>query len=269
MTMVRAGEAELFYEVIGSGSPVLMLHGLGLDHTYLRPWHDPLADVARLIYYDQRWNGRSARVGPSDHATWQADAIALLDQLGEQRSVVYGHSYGAWLALGLALRYPERVSGLILCGSSPAFDYADQVVASALARDPVAASALIGGFGAPVPSDTVFETLWREILPLYFAGEPRPDILANTIFSSRGFNAGIECLAGFTVEPQLSELRMPILLVTGKHDFITPPSQALRIAAGAPHAKFVELARSGHFPFVEEQTEYLQTIRDWLRSVAA
>src|ERR1051325_2922563 len=106
MTMVNG--VELFYETIGNGPPLLMLHGNGLDHTYLRPWHDALADRARVIYYDQRRSGRSERKGPSDHATHHADALALLDHLGVERATVYGHSYGSWLALGLAAAYPDR-----------------------------------------------------------------------------------------------------------------------------------------------------------------
>src|SRR5689334_6398695 len=66
----RVNGAELYFETVGQGAPMLVMHGLGLDHTYLRPWHDGLASQARLIYYDHRWNGRSTHAGPADHATW-------------------------------------------------------------------------------------------------------------------------------------------------------------------------------------------------------
>jgi proline iminopeptidase len=59
MSIANVNGANLFYEAIGDGPPILMLHGLGLDHTSLRPWHDELADQARVIYHDLRWNGRS------------------------------------------------------------------------------------------------------------------------------------------------------------------------------------------------------------------
>lgn len=261
--------AELYFETVGHGAPMLMMHGLGLDHTCLRPWHDELTSQARLIYYDHRWNGRSSHSGPTDHATWHADAAALLDDLGEARAVVYGHSYGAWLALGFALRYPERVAGLVLCAASPAFDYVPDVIAAAQARDPAAAARLIGGLSAPVESDEEFRQIWLDILPLYFFGPPRPEVLAHTRFSARAFAAGMQCLDGFTTVAQLPSIRAPVLVLTGAADFITPPAQGRRIVAGVPRGRHVELSASGHFPFVEENATYVDAIRAWLQDEVA
>jgi len=53
------------------------------------------------------------------------------------------------------------------------------------------------------------------------------------------------------------------LILTGRYDFITPPSQARRIAAIAPQATAIELENSGHFPYVEEPEAYFQAIRAW------
>jgi proline iminopeptidase len=264
MPTARVNGADLFYETIGSGAPLLMLHGNGLDHTYLRPWHDPLADRARVIYYDQRWNGRSERIGRADHATIHDDAIALLDQLGIDRATVFGHSYGSWLAQGLAARYPDRVDRLILCGTSPAFDYADEVVATAQARNPEAAAVLVNGLSpGGITSDAQLGEVWREIFPLYFTGAPRDELLANVKFSAQGFAKSMDALATFSMVDKLPSVTQPILVLVGRDDYITPPSQARRLASLAPHASVVEFARSGHFPFVEEQAAYLDSIRRW------
>jgi proline iminopeptidase len=264
MSVARVNGVELFYETVGEGEPLLMLHGNGLDHTYLRPWHDGIADHTRVIYYDQRWNGRSERKGPIDHATSHADALALLDHLGESRATVYGHSYGAWLALGFAARHPERVARLILSGTSPAFDYVPEVIANAQARDPVAASYLIEGLQHGVATDADLATIWQRILPLYFFGPPRPEILADVRFSARGFGDAMAALDGFSMVNQLPTMSMPILVLAGIADYITPPSQARRIASLAPNATVVELTKSGHFPFVEETAAYLDAIRRWV-----
>lgn len=261
--LANVNGVELWFESVGQGPAILMMHGLGLDHSYLRPWHDELP--ARVIYYDHRGNGRSTRTAPMDHAAWHADAAALLDHVGESRAIIYGHSYGAWLALGFALRYPERVSRLVLCAASPAFDYTDEVIANAQARDATAAAALLTGLATPTDSDAVFARLWREILPLYFYGPPRPEVLANTVFSAAAFARGLECLAGFSAVPRLATLAMPVLVLGGAHDFITPAAQGKRITDAVPHGRFVELAASGHFPFVEEPRAYLDAFTAWLR----
>ncbi len=55
-------DTELFYVEVGEGTPCLVIHpGLGLDHEESHPWHDPLDDAMRLVYYDHRGNGRSGR----------------------------------------------------------------------------------------------------------------------------------------------------------------------------------------------------------------
>ena len=264
MSTAHVNGVDLYYETAGSGEPFLMMHGgLGLDHSSLTPWHDALADRARLVYYDHRWNGRSGRVGPADMATWQRDAAALLDHLGVARATIVGHSYGAWIALGFAARYPERVERLILCGASPAFDYAPDL-ARQERTDPAAVKALLAGLATPPATDDELRELWRTILPLYFESTPPPELLARTHCSAAGYAHSSAALRGYSVVEQLPAMRMPMLVVVGTHDFITPPAQARRIAALAPDATVVELVRSGHFPFIEERDAYLAAIRSWL-----
>jgi len=264
MSVARVNGVDLFFEELGSGEPILIMHGLGLDHHYLRPWHDPLADRARVIYYDHRWNGASGRVGEPDHAMWHADAAALLDHLGVARATIYGQSYGAWLALGFAARYPERVTRLIVSNGSPAFDYPDVVMANAQKKDPAAAQVLGAAFAALPTDDAGLGNMWHQILPLYFKGPPRPEILDGTTFSAHGFALGMAALAGFSMVERLPAMRMPMLVLVGSDDYITPPEQAHRIAGLAPDVTVVELAASGHFPFVEEPAAYLAAIRSWL-----
>lgn len=257
--------ADLFYESSGDGVPMLVMHGVGLDHAYMRPSHEALADRHRVTFYDHRLNGRSTRTGAADRAIWTADAAALLDHLGTERAIIVGHSYGSWLGLEFALRYPERVHGLVLSGTAPAFDYLPEVIANAHARDPRRAARLLEGFSTPPASDEALGRVWADVLPLYFHGTPPPDLLADTLFSAVGFTASMTALAGFDLGPRLAELRAPVLVVAGRDDFIMPPARARRVADGASKGTYVELDASGHFPFVEQPTAYREAIRSWAR----
>jgi proline iminopeptidase len=116
--------ASIYFREIGRGQPIIVLHGgPDFDHGYLLPDLDRLANTFRLIYYDQRGRGRSAdQVRPEDVSL--ATDVADLDKVRQHfqlaSSAVLGHSWGTVLALEYALRYPTRVSHLILMNPGPA-----------------------------------------------------------------------------------------------------------------------------------------------------
>ena len=99
----------------GNGEPMLALHGLASSgHWYRRlaPW---LSDDFRIIAPDQRGHGTTTQA-PSgyDWQTLAEDAVRLLDHFGIERAVVLGHSWGGHVASNLAMRFPERVSRLVM-----------------------------------------------------------------------------------------------------------------------------------------------------------
>ncbi len=121
---IPVGKASLYSRDIGQGQPIIVLHGgPDFDHGYLLPDLDRLADAFRLIYYDQRGRGKSAdQVQPED-VTLASD-IDDVDKVRQhfqlESAALLGHSWGAVLALEYALRYPTRVSHLILMNPAPA-----------------------------------------------------------------------------------------------------------------------------------------------------
>lgn len=269
MGFVDCHGARLYFDRVGSGDLILTMHGgMGLDHTVFRPWHDELAQDHSIIYYDHRNNGRSqfGEIGGVD--CWQGDAAGMLDALGESSAVVLGHSYGAWLALGFAIRYPQRVRGLILSGAFAAFDYAPALVERLRKYDAKLAQRWLLTARRPPGTDTELRRRWLEFLPFYFHGPPRPAAFENVVYSSAAFRDGARCLRrSHSLLGELPALKVPLLLIVGQHDLITPPEQSQRIAAVAPVADVVELAHVGHFPFIEAATVYVGVIRDWLRTI--
>ena len=86
-----------------------------------------------LVYYDHRGNGRSGRP-PSETIIFEqlcSDADALRKHLGFEEVCVLGHSFGGFVALEYALRYPERISHLILLDTAPTLDYGAEIEANA------------------------------------------------------------------------------------------------------------------------------------------
>ncbi|MBW3630054.1 MAG: alpha/beta hydrolase [Gemmatimonadetes bacterium] len=273
--LITTNGTELFCAVHGTGTPMLLLHGgMGLDHSYFRPWLDPLGDEFELLYLDQRGNGRSARPAEwssVDHRTWVDDVEAVRAQLGHERIFLLGHSYGGFLAQEYALRYPERLAGLVLVATAAAFEHAEVMLANAAARaTPEVMDALARCLSGPAPDDEAVGNLWRAIFPLYFhASDERlmEEVSARIRFSAGAWNRSVfELMPTFDVGNRLSALQVPTLILSGRDDWIMPVDQAGEpLRRAIPDAEHVVFERSGHFPWMEEPDTFMAAIRDWLR----
>ncbi|MBM3944027.1 MAG: alpha/beta fold hydrolase [SAR202 cluster bacterium] len=262
----------LFYETLGEGKAVFFLHGgLGFDHTYFRPWIDPLSKKFRVVYYDHRGNGRSDgrdELAKVDHSTWIADLDALRDHLGFEKFVLVGHSYGGVLGLEYALRYQKRLAGLVLMTTLSAWDYWDVAVANAREKGGPAQVAAVKLMDKHVPSAEAFTKLGDDIISLYFKRyDPAigAKIKREGYASYQAYNRGfVECLPKFNVVSRLKDITAPTLVLAGRDDWITPVEQAERIQRGIKGSKLVVFEESGHFPFIEEQERYLRVLGDWI-----
>ena len=255
--------------------PALVLHGgLGWDHSYLTPWLDHFSDILDLVYYDHRGNGRSAR--PDDwsdvsHHTWVDDAEALRVSLGFDRALLFGHSYGSFLALEYAIRFPDRVAGLVLCSTAPAIDYFETAIANARRRATDAQfMTLMKAMGdAPPTTDAELRAHTECVLPIYLHAPDDPlasTLLADVRYSRDAFvHAMANCLPRFDLRNRLHELRVPTLIVSGAEDWLTPPDLGgARVSAAIPAATHLVFPRSGHFAFAEEPSAFQDALRAWL-----
>jgi 3-oxoadipate enol-lactonase len=118
--LIAVNDIELYYESHGSGAPLVMLGGLGLDVSEMGALAGPLAAWFRVIAVDNRGTGRSAKpAGPYSIEQMAADAAALMDRLDLARAHLLGISMGGRIAMALALARPERVDRLVLIATSP------------------------------------------------------------------------------------------------------------------------------------------------------
>jgi pimeloyl-ACP methyl ester carboxylesterase len=113
----------LYYEEVGSGEPVALVHGTLCDHTAWRPQTDALSAKYRAIAYSRRYAHPNNRQGDLMDSTVQnnaEDLSAFIDGLGLEKVHLVGHSYGGFIAAYFALKHPDKVGSLILANAAVA-----------------------------------------------------------------------------------------------------------------------------------------------------
>ncbi|WP_419906205.1 alpha/beta fold hydrolase [Hoeflea sp.] len=269
--IAHVNNIDLYYQTVGKGRPILLMHGgLGLDHTYLRPWFDVLSQTGQVIYYDHRGNGRSQAITAPDEIDFDvlvSDAAALVEALGHDRIVLIGHSYGGFIAQAFAAAHPDMLSGLVLLSTVPTMDY--QPTVSGTGEQMAAFGKL---FSQPMSSDAEFRETWRQVVQMYFRDydtETGDDLDARTRYSHMAWNAAVSMLSDFNMLEALPQIEVPTLVISGRHDPITPAGPGgERIAKLMPNATAITCESSAHYPFIEEETDVMSDIAAWIGKLA-
>jgi proline iminopeptidase len=282
---VAVNETELYFDVEGTEfviasdglrrrPTIVALHGgPGFDQGYLRPGLAPLGRLAQILYVDLRGQGRSAPAALETCTLEQMadDVAALCMTLGIERPVLFGHSAGGFVALHLAIRHPALAAGLILCGTSPTLAPTNDGLPSppslAERAGPEAAAIASRLFGGDMSPETG-EGFNKHVLPFY-AGPSHMD-LPGPLMALSGFTPAVALYffgtlaRAYDLRPRLHEITVPVLVITGRYDWICPPSAGRAIAAGIPGAKLIEFVDSGHFTFSEEPDKFRASVSDFL-----
>jgi pimeloyl-ACP methyl ester carboxylesterase len=210
----QIGALNLYYELHGDGSPLVLLHGgmmtIDLDFAALLPG---LAERHRVIAVELQGHGRTADIDREiTPAALAGDVVALLDTLGVDRAHVLGHSTGAAVALQLAVAHPDRVRSVVPVSGSVRPDgmHPDLSDPAKFATSPLMPTA--ADFAA---MRSAYETL-----------SPHPDRFDAFL---QKMSASSADLVGWSDE-QLAGITAPTLIVQGDRDFTTVEHAALMLA---------------------------------------
>jgi DNA-binding winged helix-turn-helix (wHTH) protein/fermentation-respiration switch protein FrsA (DUF1100 family) len=210
-----------------------------------------LADRCRLILYDGRGNGLSDRYVPEiSLATFEHDLEAVVDALRLQRYALLGISQGAPIAIAHAVRYPERVSKLVLnggfaLGSNKRSSTKDQETAQAHL------TLMRHGWGDE------HSAYLRTFSMLYFPSASAEELKASAELQRMAMTGDaavrlrLAC-ADIDVVDLLPRVLAPTLVLHSRHDNAVPFEEGRRLASGIANAKFVALESENHVPMPDE-----------------
>ncbi|MFC1461909.1 alpha/beta fold hydrolase [Verrucomicrobiota bacterium] len=257
-------DVDLYYEIQGKGTPLMLVAGLASDSQSWQPVMKDLSRQYRVITPDNRGVGRT-KPSDIDISIQQIadDCIALVRYLGLSSVNLLGHSMGGFVALDCAIRYPEHVSKLILAGTS-AFNSERN---NALFLDWV--SYLESGMNLKLWFKNMFYWLFSR---QFFENEK---IVNDTIRlateypypqSKVAFRNQVMAVAGFNCMDRLSEISSKTLVFSGKEDLLFPRGESAGLLQMIPGASFSLIENAAHSIHMEYPRAFTDCVLKFLNN---
>jgi pimeloyl-ACP methyl ester carboxylesterase len=272
--LININNTEIFYEIQGEGQPILLIPGLGLDHTYYRLGEPLLRKHFKTILVDPRGIGKSRKDDVQYTAElWADDYAALLDALNIPQAHVLGSSLGGTVALAMGVRHPNKVSSLVIAG----------------------------GFSELTKSVEMNYSLRKKLIPKIGMGEEMAEFMGLWIMTREFIDTedGQRVLeaskknvqqnsadlyirfldsilrlgrrtSGGELPPltkQIQSIKCPTLVLCANNDHFIPSSLSHVIAENIKGSVYEEITNGGHIPFIEKPAESAQSVVNYLKSL--
>jgi pimeloyl-ACP methyl ester carboxylesterase len=242
---------------------VVFMHGVGGGR---HGWAAQQAHVAALGWRSLAWDmpgyGDSPMVTPYDFAHLAQALWQMLDAAHIDQAVLVGHSMGAMVALQAWTQKPERIRGLLLAASSPAFgnsggDFQKQFLAQRLA--PLEAGKTMGDI-----ADKLIPTMAApggDVAKLHQAHQSMSAVPQST------YRAALHALVQFEQRTALPTITVPVLCLAAEHDRTAPPNVMARMSQKIPAARYACLAGAGHLLQYEQPEAFNAELNKFLKDV--
>jgi pimeloyl-ACP methyl ester carboxylesterase len=234
---------------------VVLLHGAGFDHS---TWALHSRWFAHhgfgLLAPDLPGHGRSSGKPLATIAEMADWVAALLDAAGASKAKLVGHSMGSLIALEAAARHPAKVSELSLIGTAATMTVGPDLLKAAEANDRAAIDMVsIWGLGFQAElGGSLAPGLWMHSGAQRVLEQCRPGVLYNDLNACNAYQGALEAAAKVTV---------PVTLILGERDMMTPAKAGKALAAAIPSARTVVLSGAGHMMMAERPDELLAALQ--------
>lgn len=251
------------YHEMGSGDPILFLHGSGTGVTAAANWWlnlPALSEVGRCIAIDTVGYGQTVPAEGTEYGIrqWVDHAVRVLDALGIEKTWIVGNSLGGWLAFQFAIDYPERLLGIVSMGTGGApltqalKGHANPVLTEQGIRD----SLDLFVVDKSLVTDDLVRLRYASAL-----NDTASDRLADVVAARDRDRVAMPL--DFEV---LAKLELPVLLIHGVQDRVIPVSRTWDLVNTIPNADAHIFSQCGHWSQVERAEDFNRIVADFVRS---
>jgi 3-oxoadipate enol-lactonase len=263
MAQVHSLDAEIFYETMGSGPSVVLLHPFPVNRDFWTAVSQQLISQYRLILPDLRGHGQSGvGEGPATMEKHSADLVKVLDDADVGRAIFVGVSIGGYLLFEFWRRNRERVAGLVLCNTKAQADTQE----ARSGRLQAAAQVLETGV------DPFAEEMLGKVLG-QTTRSTRPDLVEGARKMMLNMSAEDVSLVqrGMAERPDsmatLKTINVPTLLVTGDEDTMTGVPEAELMHQNIANSEMKVIAKAGHYSPWEQPGDAGRVLRKFVERV--
>ena len=246
----------------GKAPALFLFHSLLSDRASFDAIVPKLSQSFRVIVPELPGFGASKAVSGGLAAVADRMAEAVRDAAGGAETIVLGNGYGGFVALQMAIRHPAIAAKLILADCGAAFSQSGRE-----AFRNMAAASKAKGLAA------ITDVAMRRLFAPDFQAR-HPDLMADRREAflktdPHVLQAACADLAELDLRPELSRVKVPVLVLVGEHDEATPPPMSRELAAGLPNARLKIIAGCAHVPQLQSPGDFLDAIGDFLPATHA
>jgi pimeloyl-ACP methyl ester carboxylesterase len=260
MNRVRSGDAEIVYEVLGDGPPLILLHPFPAHHGFWLPAAQSLVSRYRVILPDLRGHGDSeAGEGPATMGKHASDLAQVCDDAGVGRAVFAGVSIGGYILFEFVRRYPERISGLVLSCTRPQADTPESRAGRLKSAEDVLER------GTEWFADLMIPKLLGQTLR-----ESRPDRVREVRDMIRKMSPRdiAQVQQGMAERPDsiptLKAIQVPTLLLMGAEDTLISPDEGELMRQFISGSQLMVMPNAGHYACWERPDEAGKLLRQFM-----
>ena len=260
MEQVDAGGSTIAYERVGSGPPVVLLHGGLSDHREWRNQIDGLSDAFTVIAWDAPGCGQSSDAPPTFRMPEYADALArLVTALELGRPHLVGLSWGATLALEVYRRHPVMPASLVLASAYAGW-------AGSLPPEEVARRIEGVRRGLQLPPKQWVREDW---IPTLFTDRAPDEMVERAVTEMSGFRPQsaftmLRSMADADLRGMLGSIEVSTLVLCGQEDVRSPLTVAEALHRQIPDSRLVVLPEVGHYCNIEAADRFNDAVRAFL-----